>query len=166
MFRKITTALIIGAVALTTATATPALARDRSDNRNLAVGIALGAIVGAAIASNSKQKNNDGYRDNGSYRDYDGRNYSTRDRRHDKAYNDHRYDNGRGGYSKNYGKAQRVNLPGACRVYAGNRAGYSGRCLNQRYGSYTALPSACAVRVGGHHQVIYRDHCLNQYGFY
>ncbi|MBC7179036.1 MAG: hypothetical protein H5U14_02915 [Roseovarius sp.] len=172
MFSKITSALMIGALALTTAMSTPALARDRSDNRNLAVGIALGAIVGAAIASNNKQQNNGGYRDNGgyqnnrTYRDYDGRNHKGDDRGYDKSYGHRGHDNGRGGYGNNYGRAQRVNLPGACRVYAGNRAGYSGRCLSQRYGSYNVLPSACAVRVGGHHQVIYRDHCLNQYGYY
>jgi hypothetical protein len=157
MFSKVTSTLMIGALALTTAMSTPALARDRSDNRNLAVGIALGAIVGAAIASNSKQNNNDGYRGNVSSRDYDRQNYNSRERG---------YNNNRGGHGNTYGRAQRVNLPGACRVYAGNRAGYSGRCLSQRYGSYNVLPSACAVRVGGHHQVIYRDHCLNQYGYY
>ena len=176
MFSKITSALTIGALALTTAMSTPALARDRSDNRNLAVGIALGAIVGAAIASNNKQQNNGGYRDNGgysggyqdnrTYRDYDGRNYKGHDRGYDKSYGHRGHDSGRGRYDRNYGRAQRVNLPGACRVYAGNRAGYSGRCLSHRYGSYHALPSACAVRVGGHHQVIYRDHCLNKYGYY
>lgn len=161
MFSKFTSVLLIGALALTTVTATPALARDKSDNRNLAVGLALGAIVGAAIASNSnKQKNSGGYRDD------DGRNDYNNDRRHNQAYDDRSYDNGRGGYGNTNRRAQRVNLPGACRVYAGNRAGYSGRCLNQRYGSYNALPSACAVRVGGHHQVIYRDNCLNQYGYY
>lgn len=157
MFTKVTSALMIGALTLITAMSTPAVARDRSDNRNLAVGLALGAIVGAAIASNNKQRNNDAYRGNVTSRDYSGHSYNSLDRR----YKDHG-----GGYGNAYGRAQRVNLPGACRVYAGNRAGYSGRCLNQRYGSYTALPSACAVRVGGHHQVIYRDHCLNQYGYY
>ena len=156
MFSKITSALTIGALALTTAMSTPALARDRSDNRNLAVGIALGANGGYS----------GGYQDNRTYRDYDGRNHKGHDRGYDKSYGHRGHDSGRGRYDRNYGRAQRVNLPGACRVYAGNRAGYSGRCLSHRYGSYHALPSACAVRVGGHHQVIYRDHCLNKYGYY
>jgi hypothetical protein len=166
MLRKLTSALVIGALALTTATATPALARDRSDNRNLAVGLALGAIVGAAIASNNKQNNNGVYRDDRRHRDYDDRDYDDDHRRYDRGHGHRGHDNDHGRYDRNYGRAQRVNLPGACRVYAGNRAGYSGRCLSHRYGSYRALPSACAVRVGGHHQVIYRDHCLNKYGYY
>jgi len=142
---------MIGALALTTITARPAIARDASDNRNLIAGLALGAIVGAAIASNTKSQRNNG----GGYvsQGYAGDPYG-RDREF----------GGRGGNGYDY--ARHVTLPAACRVYSGNRAGYSGRCLNRHYSGYDALPSACAVRVGGQHRTIYRDRCLNQYGYY
>ncbi|WP_417726795.1 hypothetical protein [Roseovarius sp.] len=160
MFSKITSALMAGALALTAVTATPAVARDRSDNRNLIAGLALGAIVGAAIANNgNNRRDDDPYRGNVSSRDY-------RDYDHDRYRDDHdRYHGSRHDDRRRFGHERRVNLPGACRVYAGNRAGYSGRCLSHRYG-YNGLPSACEVHVGGQHRVIYRDRCLNQYGYY
>jgi len=70
------------------------------------------------------------------------------------------------GHHKDYRHGKRVNLPGACRVYNGHRSGYSGRCLRGYDYGHAALPSACAVRVGGRHRTIYRDRCLNQYGYY
>ncbi len=151
MFTKLMSTLMIGALALSTVTVTPALARDRSDNRNLIAGLALGAIVGAAIASNNQSRR-------GGERGYVSQNYIGDP-----------YGHGRGigrGHATGYHHARRATLPGACRVYAGNRSGYSGRCLSRNYRAYRALPSACAVNVGGHHRTIYRDRCLNQYGYY
>ena len=147
MFTRLTSILMIGALALTTVTVTPAMARDRSDNRNLIAGLALGAIVGAVIASNTKSRN----RGHGGHVS--------------QGYVGNPYGHSRGiGGGHNY--ARPAALPGACRVYAGNRSGYSGRCLSRSYHAYHALPSACAVHVGGHHRTIYRDRCLNQYGYY
>ena len=78
-----------------------------------------------------------------------------RDRHHVSRGHDYRGDH-----------ARRAYLPAECRVYRGPRSGYSGRCLHHHDYSHAALPSACAVRVGGHHGTIYRDGCLNRYGYY
>lgn len=156
MFTRIIASLMAGALVLTTITVSPAMARDRSDNRNLIAGLAIGAIVGAAIASNSRNRN--------------GGNVS-------RGYVGDAYPYGRGdddgrgyvyapGHGNAYGHGRRVDLPAACRVYNGNRSGYSGRCLDRSYRGHAALPAACAVHVGGHHHTIYRDRCLNQYGYY
>lgn len=157
MFRKLTSIVMIGALALSAAATSPAFARDRSDNGNLIAGLAIGAIVGAALANtnnnNSRRDNRDGYVSRGYVGDAYGGNRG--------IVGDH--DRGRG---NGFGYGRPAALPGACRVYAGNRSGYSGRCLSRSYRAYSALPSACAVRVGGHHRTIFRDHCLNRYGFY
>lgn len=155
MFRNLTSLMMIAALALSAAATSPASARDRSDNGNLIAGLAIGAIVGAAIANNtnSRRDNGGGYVSQG----YAGDPYAQTRRRGDD------YERGRGNA---YDDARPAALPGACRVYSGNRSGYSGRCLSRNYRSYSALPSACAVRVGGHHKTIFRDHCLNRYGFY
>lgn len=99
-------------------------------------GLLVGGLIGAAIA-------NDSDRD--------------RDRHHVSRGSD---------YYSGHGRGHRVYLPEACRVYRGNRAGYSGRCLHRHEYRHAALPAACAVRVGGHHRTIYRDNCLNRYGYY
>lgn len=160
MFRKLTTILMAGALAFASATA-PTGARAGNDAGKVIAGIAVGAIIGAAIASNNKNRHrNQGYVSRnqqpvygrGYHRGYRGRDY--------RGHGDRGY-----GHDNGY-RQQRVNLPGACRVYRGNRAGYSGRCLSDYNYSYSAMPSACAVRIGGRHGTIYRDRCLNQYGYY
>lgn len=155
MFRKLTLTMMIGVLALSLVATGPAAARDRSDNGNLIAGLAIGAIVGAVIASNTKSRrdNQSGYVSQGSF---------------DDPYlpgwrNDRGYDRVGG---NRYEYARPASLPAVCRVYAGNRSGYSGRCLSRKYRSYNALPSACAVRVGGQHRTIYREKCLNEYGYY
>lgn len=155
MFRKLTSIMMIAALAVSAAATNPVSARDRSDNGNLIAGLAIGAIVGAAIANstNSGRNNRDGYVSQGYAGDPYGR---------DRSFGDH-HDRDRW---KGHDYRRPAALPGACRVYAGNRSGYSGRCLSRSYRSYSALPSACAVRVGGHHRTIFRDHCLNRHGFY
>lgn len=155
MFRKLTSLIMTVALAAGTAATSPASARDRSDNRNLIAGLAIGAIVGAVIANNTNSRRDD----RGGYvsREYVGDPYG--ETRRYRGDDDRRRGNG-------YGYGRPAALPRACRVHAGDRSGYSGRCLSRNYGSYSALPSACAVRVGGHHRVIFRDHCLNRYGFY
>ena len=155
MFAKLTTTLMAGALVLASATA-PTEARAGNDAGKVIAGIAVGALIGAAIASNNKKRHrNQGYVSRNQQPVYD--------RGHDRGY---RSGNHRGyGYDNGY-RQQRVNLPGACRVYRGNRAGYSGRCLSGYNYSYAAMPSACAVRIGGRHGTIYRDRCLNRYGYY
>lgn len=159
MFRKLTSIVMIGALALSAAATSPASARDRSDNGNLIAGLAIGAIVGAALANNNNNNNNSGRDNRGGFvsRGYAGDPYG----RNQVIVGDH--DRGRG---NSYEYSRPAALPGACRVYAGNRSGYSGRCLSRSYRAYSALPSACAVRVGGHHRTIFRDQCLNRYGYY
>ncbi len=160
MFRKLTSLLMIGALALSAAATSPASARDRSDNGNLIAGLAIGAIVGAALANNNNNNNNNSRRDNRDgyvSRGYAGNPYE----RNQVIVGDHNR-----GRADSFNYRRPAALPGACRVYAGNRSGYSGRCLSRSYRAYGALPSACAVRVGGHHRTIFRDQCLNRYGFY
>ena len=150
MFTKITTILTAATLSLGTGFADPALARDRSDNANLLGGLIVGGLIGAAIANDNND--NDRHRRGNVSRGYNDGHHSGR---------------GRGrGHDKGYGHAKRVNLPGKCRVYNGHRSGYSGRCLRRYNYGHAALPSACAVRVGGHHRTIYHDRCLNQYGYY
>lgn len=162
MFNKFISALMIGALALSTIATTPAMARDRNDNARLIAGIAALAIVGVAVASSSKSRN-DGYVGQ-------DQRYGSNDRNdgYDRG-RDQRYDQGRSfGQTRNqgYGHAQPATLPGACRVHAGNRSGYSGRCLSNTYAGYNSLPRACEVHIGGRHRTVYRDSCLNQYGYY
>jgi len=150
MFTRITAIVTAATLSLGTGFADPALARDRSDNANLLGGLIVGGLIGAAIAND----NNDN--------DRHGRGHVSR------GHNDgHHGGRGHGrGHDKSYGHAKRISLPGKCRVYNGHRSGYSGRCLRGYNYDHAALPSACAVRVGGHHRTIYRDRCLNQYGYY
>lgn len=165
MLTKLTTILMAGVLVFASVTA-PTEARAGNDAGKVIAGIAVGAIIGAAIVSNNKkQHRNQGYVSRNQQPVYD--------RGYDRSY---RGDNGRGhnkgyrgnnnrGYDNGY-RQQRVNLPGACRVHSGHRSGYSGRCLSGYNYGHAALPSACAVRVGGHYGTIYRDGCLNQYGYY
>ncbi len=145
MFTKLTSILTVGALALSTTMATPVRADD--DAAKIIGGLIVGGLIGAAIANDSHNSKRSGHHVS---RGHD----RGPSRGHDTSY---RYDNGH---------AKRVNLPGNCRVHSGHRSGYSGRCLNDYDYSYSALPSSCAVHVGGHHQTIYRDRCLNQYGYY
>ncbi|MGR3462169.1 MAG: hypothetical protein ACU0AX_09790 [Roseovarius sp.] len=148
MFTKFTAALMAGALALASAAA-PTEVRAGNDTGKIVAGLAIGAIIGAAIANdNKKRRYDDGYV---SRQGYDAYGYSSNQDRHR-------------GYNRGYG-SRRVSLPGACRVYNGYRSGYSGRCLSGYNYGYDALPSACAVRVGGRHGTIYRDRCLNRYGY-
>lgn len=157
MFTRITTILTAATLSLGTAFADPALARDRSDNANLLGGLIVGGLIGATIANdnNNNDRHDRGQVTRGHRDGYDVR--TGHGRGHDKGY---------GHNKRGYGHNKRVNLPGACRVYNGHRSGYSGRCLRGYDYGHAALPSACAVRVGGHHRTIYRDRCLNQYGYY
>ncbi|MFO7758283.1 MAG: hypothetical protein R6V26_07350 [Roseovarius sp.] len=150
---RIIIALVIGsAIAITTPDATLAAPRDREETA-AAAGVAVLAIVAAAIAVKRRQHE---------------RNETLRDR-HDvpKASPEHlslRGPVGRGHDAGDRG-ANRIRVPDACRVLSDQRAGYSGRCLQRHRYDQAALPSACAVRVGGHHRTIYRDRCLNGYGY-
>lgn len=157
MFTKLTTTLMAGALALASAT-TPTELRAGNDAGKVIAGLAVGAIIGAAIASNNKKRHHGGgHVSRGNVYD-DGHNRG-HNRGHARGHNR--------GYGHDSGYRQkRVNLPGACRVHKGHRSGYSGRCLSGYNYSYSALPSACAVRVGGHYGTIYRDGCLNRYGYY
>ena len=149
MLTKFTTMLTAAALALGTATATPV--RADNDAAKIIGGLVVGGLIGAAIANDNN-----------------------RNRGHDVSRNRHhgQYGGPGGGHSKGYAhddgyrQGQRINLPGACRVYKGNRYGYSGRCLRGYNYRRASLPSACAVRVGGHHHTIYRGRCLKQYGYY
>lgn len=151
MLTKFTTIVMAGALAFASAL-TPTQARAGNDTGKIVAGIAVGAIIGAALASNSKKR-----KDRGGHVS----------RRHHDAYGNGYHRGHKRGYKRHKGHGQRhVNLPGACRVQKGHRAGYSGRCLGGYNYSHASLPSACAVRVGGHHGTIYRDRCLNRYGFH
>jgi hypothetical protein len=137
LFPRFTATLSAAALALGVATTTPAAASNEAGY--LFGGLVLGGLVGAAIA-------NDSHRSRGGH--------------HVSRGSDYRGDSYRGGHDR------RVNLPGQCRVHSSHRSGYSGNCLYRYDYDHAALPSACAIRVGGHHGTIYRDNCLNQYGYY
>jgi hypothetical protein len=155
MFTKLTATLLAGALALASATA-PTEVRAGNDTGKIVAGLAVGAIIGAAIANNNKKRrHNDGYVSRRSHDTYGRAHNRGHHRSHNRGYKRH----------KGYGH-RRVNLPGACRVHKGHRSGYSGRCLSGYNYSYAALPSACAIRVGGRHGTIYRDRCLNRYGYH
>lgn len=159
MLTKLILTLLAGAFALVSATA-PAEARSGRDNRNLIAGLAVGAIIGAAIASNNKKRKHQGGHVSRGHQD------AYRSGHHRGHRGGHAGDHNRGyGHDDGY-RGKRVNLPGACRVHKGHSAGYSGRCLGGYNFGHSALPSACAVRVGGHHGTIYRDNCLNRYGYH
>lgn len=155
MLKKITSILTAAAFALGTATATPV--RADNDAAKIIGGLVVGGLIGAAIANDNNNRGHDDRHVTRGYRDdhYVGQGRGYR-REHNNGY---RHDNG-------YRNDKRVNLPGACRVYKGHRSGYSGHCLREHAYGRASLPSACAVRVGGHHREIYRDRCLNQYGYY
>ncbi|MET4101557.1 putative membrane protein [Roseovarius sp. MBR-78] len=143
MFTRLTTTLMASAFALASVAA-PTQVRADNDAGKVIAGLAVGAIIGAAIASdNGRDRHGGGYRNSS----YDG---------HDRGYQGH----------DSYGPERRVNLPGACRVHSNYRSGYSGRCLNGYNYGYSALPSDCAVHIGGYHGTVYRDRCLNRYGYY
>jgi len=146
MFTKFTSLLTAGALALGTGMATPASADD--DTAEIFGALIAGGVIGALIANDTNKHRNRGHHVSRGH--------------HDDGY--------RGGHSrghdKGYGHGKRVNLPGACRVHSGHRSGYSGDCLRGYNYDHAALPSSCAVHVGGHHRTIYRDRCLNQYGYY
>lgn len=159
MFSKLTMTFMAGAFALASAV-TPTEVRAGNDAGKVIAGIAVGAIIGAAIASNTKKRKHQGGHVSRGHQDVYGGGYERvhsggHNRGHNKGYKGH----------DGYGQRS-VNLPGACRIYNGHRSGYSGRCLGRYNYTYAALPSACAVRVGGHHGTIYRDRCLNQYGYH
>ncbi|MGX0875538.1 hypothetical protein ACSSV4_000210 [Roseovarius sp. MBR-154] len=151
MFAKFTSLLTAGALVLGTGMAAPA--RADNDTAEIFGALIAGGVIGALIANDSNKSRNRGHSVSRNYRN-DG----------------YRDDSFRGGHSRGhdtgYGHSKRVNLPGACRVNSGHRSGYSGNCLRGYSYSHAALPSACAVHVGGHHRTIYRDRCLNQYGYY
>jgi len=140
---KFTTVLTATALALGTATATPV--RADNDAAKIIGGLVVGGLIGAAIANDSNKNRHRGHHVSRGH--HDG--YGTRQHK------------GHG-----YRQERRVNLPGACRVYSGHRSGYSGHCLREHAYGHASMPSACAVHVGGHPRVIYRDRCLNQYGYY
>ena len=154
MFTKLTTTLMAGALALTSLTA-PTELRAGNDTGKIIGGLAIGAVLGAVIANEIKDRKD--RRKHGARRQSDA--YSAT--RH-RSYGDRRRDHGR---HDGYGQ-RRVKLPGACRVHRGHRSGYSGRCLRGYDYGRRAMPSACAVRVGGRHGTIYRDRCLNRYGYH
>jgi hypothetical protein len=128
------------ALALGVGTTAPAPAAAGDGAGYLLGGLLVGGLIGAAIA-------NDNDRDRG-------------DRHASRGSDDY------GGHHGGHARERRVYLPEACRVHNGHRAGYSGRCLHRYDHGHAALPSACAVRIGGYHGTIYRDRCLNQYGYY
>jgi hypothetical protein len=151
MFTKLTSFLTAGALAIGTGIATPASADN--DAAEIFGALIAGGVIGALIANDSNKSRNRGHSVSRNYRD-DG-------------YRDDSYRGGHSrGHDKGYRHGKRVNLPGACRVHSGHRSGYSGNCLRGYNYSHAALPSSCAVHVGGHHRTIYRDRCLNQYGYY
>jgi hypothetical protein len=153
-------ALIVGStMAMTSLTAAPVEARDRGETATVAAGVAVLALVAAAIAKRKRQDQLDVVaRDQGHH----GRPEA---RYHDRGYQAVHRPASRG-HDAGYRQSGRVQLPGACRVQNAQRAGYSGRCLQRYDYGHAALPSACAVRVGGNHRTIYRDRCLNGYGYY
>lgn len=147
-----------------------------SDTARVITGIAVGAIIGAAIADSTRgHQRNRGH--HGVTRSYGGHHgghignhhrpkahhgaghYRPKVRHHGGHVN-----RGHGGHG--YGKVtKRYHLPAECRVQSGSRYGYSGRCLSNSYAGYNALPHQCAVRIGGHHGTVYRDGCLSGYGY-
>src|SRR6056297_2245480 len=122
MFSKFTTTLMAGAFALASVAA-PTEVRAGNDTGKIVAGLAVGAIIGAAIASQSKKRrHNDGYVSR-QHHDAYGRGYH---RGHQRGH--HR--GHQRGYQRHDGYGHhRVNLPNACRVHKGHRSGYSGRCL-------------------------------------
>lgn len=152
MYRTLIVLIIGSAIAITTPGAALADPRDRGET-GAAAGVAVLAIVAAAIAVKRRQHE---------------RNETLRDRDHlPKASAENlslREPVGRGHDAGDRGDT-RIGLPDACRVLSDQRAGYSGRCLQRHRYDLAALPSACAVQVGGSHRTIYRDRCLNGYGY-
>jgi hypothetical protein len=147
-------ALVIGsAMAVTTPGAARAELRDRTGTA-AAAGVAVLALVAAAIARKRQDR-----------RDAVPRDQDFRERKHRSQTSTERLSLVRPGARARDADA-RVNLPGACRIRDDRREGYSGRCLQRYQYDQAALPSACAVQVGGSGLTIYRDRCLNGYGYY
>ena len=71
----------------------------------------------------------------------------------------------RGGHGGGYETTGYGALPSECRVHSGQRYGYSGNCLSGSYGGYAELPAACEIYIGGRHGTVYRDSCLDRYGY-
>lgn len=160
MHRTFIALITASAMALTSLDAAPAAARDRGKTAPVVAGVALFALLAAAVAERKRHDQRDivaradtGYHDRVAPR-HQGHGSSRSHRRVRRRHED------------GYRHSRRVRLPGDCRVRKGRRFGYSGRCLNRYDYGREALPSACAVRVGGRHRTIYRDRCLNGYGYY
>ncbi|MEI4232677.1 hypothetical protein [Roseovarius sp. D22-M7] len=162
MHRSVIALILASAMAMTTLDAAPAAAGDRSEVAAATGGAAILVLLAAAIAKKKRQDSRD--------RIARQEDKEHRARRAQAPTRDHRFDQGyrapRRGHDAGYRRATRIKLPGACRVRNDRRAGYSGRCLQRYDYDRAALPSACAIRVGGSHRMIYRDRCLSGYGFY
>jgi hypothetical protein len=129
MFTKFTTTLLVGALALATMI-TPTQLRAGDDTARIIGGLAIGALIGAAIAGDNDNRRrdrghvsrrqhdvNDVYR-RGSYRNGDRGYYRGPQRGHNRRYRRH----------DTYGHQRRVTVPRACRVQGGHRSGYSRHC--------------------------------------
>lgn len=154
MYRTLIALVIGSALAVTTPGVTLAEPRDRTETA-AAAGVAALALVAAAIAAKKRRDR----------RDAVSPDQDRLDRRHisqpsTEHLSLHRPD------ARGHEVEARVSLPGACRIRDDQREGYSGRCLQRYQYDQAALPSACAVQVGGSGLTIYRDRCLNGYGYY
>lgn len=157
----------VAALVITGLNATAARA-DSRDAAKWIAGIAAAAIIGAAIADNNKkkrQRRQQAHDDTYTYQRQPGHSG-----KHDDYYTGK---NDRGHARPVPHEVRRKLLPGRCLVRGETRRGavrgFGRNCLNRNYAFTNSLPQRCAVRAlnrnGKYHRVIYRQRCLNKFGY-
>lgn len=162
-YRTFIASILVAAITVTGWTAAPARAGS-DDAAKIIAGVAALAIIGAAIADNKRKDRRRAISRNRSFNDdfniQRGHKHERRHGRYKRRHQDNRIIG-----------SQRP-LPQHCQrggyTNGGYIQGFGRQCLLRNYSHYNALPHECAVRVyddRNRERVIYRNRCLNRYGF-
>ncbi len=176
MSRKFITAIAAASIALAGLGASQAHATDKR-TRNLVLGAATIAILGAALSAENKNKRSGAYvvtRGDNNYRRADKRyRHTERERHHKHGWDDNRHRwNGHGPKPRPLPKrARRAPLPESClitkRTNKGRITMYSKNCLDRGYRHAQDLPRSCTQKLWSRDGAIwgYNPTCLRRGGW-